>query len=118
MVRRALVGPGNAFVAKAKRQLFVRAGIDPFAGPIETCVIADNTAGGEMCVCDLLQPGPMTQDGLRVTGDGRAALALVGNMLDHPGKHATGGVDTMHSLDFWRCEDGLIRENLGAGQSA
>ena len=39
-----LVGPGNAFVAEAKRQLFGRVGIDLFAGPTETMVIADETA--------------------------------------------------------------------------
>ena len=49
-----LVGPGNAFVAEAKRQLFGRVGIDLFAGPTETCVIADDTVDGEICATDLL----------------------------------------------------------------
>ena len=49
-----LVGPGNAFVAEAKRQLFGRVGIDLFAGPTETCVIADDTVDGEMVATDLL----------------------------------------------------------------
>lgn len=49
-----LVGPGNAFVAEAKRQLFGRVGIDLFAGPTETMVIADETVDGEMCATDLL----------------------------------------------------------------
>jgi sulfopropanediol 3-dehydrogenase len=49
-----LVGPGNAFVAEAKRQLFGRVGIDLFAGPTETCVIADETVDGELCATDLL----------------------------------------------------------------
>jgi sulfopropanediol 3-dehydrogenase len=49
-----LVGPGNAFVAEAKRQLFGRVGIDLFAGPTETLVIADETVDGEMCATDLL----------------------------------------------------------------
>lgn len=49
-----LVGPGNAFVAEAKRQLFGRVGIDLFAGPTETCVIADDTVDGELCATDLL----------------------------------------------------------------
>lgn len=49
-----LVGPGNAFVAEAKRQLFGRVGIDLFAGPTETCVIADTTVDAEMCATDLL----------------------------------------------------------------
>jgi len=49
-----LVGPGNAYVAEAKRQLFGRVGIDLFAGPTETMVIADDTVDGEMCATDLL----------------------------------------------------------------
>ncbi|MDC1398315.1 histidinol dehydrogenase, partial [Octadecabacter sp.] len=49
-----LVGPGNAFVAEAKRQLFGRVGIDLLAGPTETMVIADDTVDGELCATDLL----------------------------------------------------------------
>jgi sulfopropanediol 3-dehydrogenase len=49
-----LVGPGNAFVAEAKRQLYGRVGIDLFAGPTETLVIADETVDAEMCATDLL----------------------------------------------------------------
>ena len=49
-----LVGPGNAYVAEAKRQLYGRVGIDLFAGPTEILVIADDTADGEMCATDLL----------------------------------------------------------------
>lgn len=49
-----LVGPGNAFVAEAKRQLYGRVGIDLFAGPTETMVIADDTVDGELCATDLL----------------------------------------------------------------
>jgi len=50
-----LVGPGNAYVAEAKRQLFGRVGIDLFAGPTETLVIADDVgADGELCATDLL----------------------------------------------------------------
>ena len=49
-----LVGPGNMFVAEAKRQLYGRVGIDLFAGPTETLVIADETVDGEMCAVDLL----------------------------------------------------------------
>ncbi|NVO57796.1 histidinol dehydrogenase [Rhodobacteraceae bacterium B1Z28] len=49
-----IVGPGNAFVAEAKRQLFGRVGIDLFAGPTETMVIADDTVDAEMCATDLL----------------------------------------------------------------
>ena len=49
-----LVGPGNAFVAEAKRQLFGEVGIDLFAGPTETMVIADKTVDAELCATDLL----------------------------------------------------------------
>ena len=49
-----LVGPGNAFVAEAKRQLFGKVGIDLFAGPTETMVIADETVDAEICATDLL----------------------------------------------------------------
>lgn len=49
-----LVGPGNAFVAEAKRQLYGRVGIDLFAGPTETMVIADDTVDAEICATDLL----------------------------------------------------------------
>ncbi|HVY18145.1 MAG TPA: histidinol dehydrogenase [Rhodopila sp.] len=49
-----LVGPGNAFVAEAKQQLFGRVGIDLLAGPTETLIIADDTADVEMCATDLV----------------------------------------------------------------
>ena len=49
-----LVGSGNAFVAEAKRQLYGKVGIDLFAGPTETMVIADETVDAEICATDLL----------------------------------------------------------------
>ena len=49
-----LIGPGNAYVAEAKRQLFGRVGIDLLAGPTETLIIADDTADVEICATDLL----------------------------------------------------------------
>jgi sulfopropanediol 3-dehydrogenase len=49
-----IVGPGNAYVAEAKRQLFGRVGIDLLAGPTETLIIADDSVDGEMCATDLL----------------------------------------------------------------
>jgi len=49
-----LVGPGNAFVAEAKRQLYGRVGIDLFAGPTETLIVADETVDAEMVATDLL----------------------------------------------------------------
>jgi sulfopropanediol 3-dehydrogenase len=70
-----LVGPGNAFVAEAKRQLFGRVGIDLFAGPTETLVIADETVDGELCATDLLgqaEHGP-TSPAILVTNSERLA---------------------------------------------
>ncbi|MCA6320767.1 MAG: histidinol dehydrogenase, partial [Phenylobacterium sp.] len=49
-----IVGPGNAYVAEAKRQLFGQVGIDLLAGPTETLVIADDSVDGELCAADLL----------------------------------------------------------------
>lgn len=49
-----IVGPGNAYVAEAKRQLFGRVGIDLLAGPTETLIIADGSVDGEICATDLL----------------------------------------------------------------
>ena len=49
-----LVGPGNAYVAEAKRQLFGKVGIDLFAGPTETMIIVDDTVDAEICATDLL----------------------------------------------------------------
>jgi len=71
-----LVGPGNAFVAEAKRQLFGRVGIDLFAGPTETLVIADDSVDGELCATDLLgqaEHGPDSPAILLTTSE---ALAL------------------------------------------
>jgi sulfopropanediol 3-dehydrogenase len=70
-----LVGPGNAFVAEAKRQLFGRVGIDLFAGPTETLVIADDSVDGEMCATDLLgqaEHGPDSPAILLTTSEGLA----------------------------------------------
>ena len=70
-----LVGPGNAFVAEAKRQLYGRVGIDLFAGPTETLVIADETVDGEICATDLLgqaEHGP-TSPAILVTNSEKLA---------------------------------------------
>lgn len=67
-----IVGPGNAFVAEAKRQLFGRVGIDLLAGPTETLVIADETADGEMIATDLLgqgEHGPTSPGALITTSE-------------------------------------------------
>lgn len=71
-----IVGPGNAFVAEAKRQLFGRVGIDLFAGPTETLVIADESVDGELCAADLLgqaEHGP-TSPAILLTNSKRLAL--------------------------------------------
>jgi len=67
-----LVGPGNMYVAEAKRQLYGRVGIDLFAGPTETLVIADETVDGEMCAVDLLgqaEHGPTSPAVLLTTSE-------------------------------------------------
>ena len=67
-----LVGPGNMYVAEAKRQLYGRVGIDLFAGPTETLVIADESVDGEMCAVDLLgqaEHGPTSPAVLLTTSE-------------------------------------------------
>ncbi|MBN9561462.1 MAG: histidinol dehydrogenase [Alphaproteobacteria bacterium] len=81
-----LVGPGNAYVAEAKRQLFGRVGIDLFAGPTETLVIADDTVDAEMCATDLLgqaEHGPTSPAVLLTTSESlaRATIAEVERLL-------------------------------------
>jgi sulfopropanediol 3-dehydrogenase len=82
-----LVGPGNAFVAEAKRQLFGRVGIDLFAGPTETLVIADEIgADAELCATDLLgqaEHGPDSPAILLTTSEAlaRATMAEVERLL-------------------------------------
>jgi sulfopropanediol 3-dehydrogenase len=74
-----LVGPGNAYVAEAKRQLFGRVGIDLFAGPTEILVIADETTDAEMVACDLLgqaEHGPTSPAALITTSEQLARQTL------------------------------------------
>jgi sulfopropanediol 3-dehydrogenase len=70
-----LIGPGNAYVAEAKRQLFGRVGIDLFAGPTETLVIADDTVDGELCATDLLGQAEHGPDSPAVLLTNSATLA-------------------------------------------
>src|SRR6202023_922110 len=73
-----LVGPGNAFVAEAKRQLFGRVGIDLLAGPTETLIIADDIADAEICATDLLgeaEHGP-TSPAILLTTSKRIAAGI------------------------------------------
>ena len=81
-----LVGPGNAYVAEAKRQLFGRVGIDLFAGPTETLVIADDTVDGEICAIDLLgqaEHGPTSPAVLLTTSEklARDTMAQVERLI-------------------------------------
>jgi sulfopropanediol 3-dehydrogenase len=81
-----LVGPGNAYVAEAKRQLFGRVGIDLFAGPTETLVIADDTVDAELCAADLLgqaEHGPTSPAVLLTNSEdlARATIAEVERQL-------------------------------------
>src|SRR5215470_1986591 len=74
-----LVGPGNAYVAEAKRQLFGRVGIDLLAGPTETLIIADDSVDAEICATDLLgqaEHGP-TSPAVLITNCERLAQATV-----------------------------------------
>ena len=74
-----LVGPGNMFVAEAKRQLYGRVGIDLFAGPTETLIIADNSVDAEMCAVDLLgqaEHGP-TSPAILLTDSEDLAIATI-----------------------------------------
>ncbi|MEC9431272.1 MAG: histidinol dehydrogenase [Pseudomonadota bacterium] len=81
-----LVGPGNAFVAEAKRQLYGRVGIDLFAGPTETLILADETVDGELCAADLLgqaEHGPTSPAVLVTTSEklARETMAEVERQL-------------------------------------
>jgi len=80
------LGPGNAYVAEAKRQLYGRVGIDLFAGPTEILVIADETADAEMCATDLLgqaEHGPTSPAILLTTSEklAHATIAEVDRQL-------------------------------------
>ncbi|MFZ4814439.1 MAG: histidinol dehydrogenase [Phototrophicaceae bacterium] len=83
-----IVGPGNAYVAEAKRQLFGTVGIDLLAGPTEVLVIADDTADAEMCATDLLgqaEHGPNSPAVLLTTSKRLAdeIEAEIGRQLEH-----------------------------------
>src|SRR5262249_35196212 len=74
-----IVGPGNAYVAEAKRQLYGRVGIDLLAGPTETLIIADETVDAEICATDLLgqaEHGP-TSPAILVTNSEKLARATM-----------------------------------------
>ncbi len=100
-----IVGPGNAYVAEAKRQLYGRVGIDLLAGPTETLVIADESVDAEMCATDLL-------------GQGRARSHLPCRFAHHVGKararnHAGGGSAAGHPAHRRRRRTGVARLRRG-----
>jgi sulfopropanediol 3-dehydrogenase len=89
-----LVGPGNMFVAEAKRQLFGRVGIDLFAGPTETLVIADDSADAQMCAIDLLgqaEHGP-TSPAILLTDSAALAQATIDEVERQLGILPTAGI--------------------------
>ena len=82
-----IVGPGNSYVAEAKKQMFGEIGIDLIAGPTETLVIADDTSDGEICATDLLgqaEHGP-TSPAILITDSEKLAedtLSEIDRLLD------------------------------------
>jgi sulfopropanediol 3-dehydrogenase len=94
-----IVGPGNAFVAEAKRQLFGRVGIDLLAGPSEVAVIADDTADPELVAADLLaqaEHGPTSPAVLITTSEslGRAVVDEVERQLGELERRGDGSAET------------------------
>ena len=94
-----IVGPGNAFVAEAKRQLFGRVGIDLLAGPSEVAVVADETADPELVAADLLaqaEHGPTSPAVLITTSEslGRAVIDEVSRQLEELDRRGDGSADT------------------------
>ena len=97
-----IVGPGNAFVAEAKRQLFGRVGIDLLAGPSEVAVIADDSADPELVAADLLaqaEHGPTSPAVLITTSEGlgHAVIAEADRQLDELDKRMPGSAQTPRS---------------------
>ena len=105
-----LVGPGNMFVAEAKRQLFGRVGIDLFAGPTETLVIADETVDGELCAADLLgqaEHGPTSPAILLTSSEklARETMAEVERQLETLATAETAGPAWRDYGQVIVCED-------------
>jgi sulfopropanediol 3-dehydrogenase len=97
-----LVGPGNAYVAEAKRQLYGQVGIDLFAGPTEILVIADHTADAEMCATDLLgqaEHGP-TSPAILLTTDEQLAHDTIAEVDRQLQTLATADVASLAWRDY------------------
>jgi len=105
-----VVGPGNAFVAEAKRLLFGRVGIDLLAGPTETLIIADDTVDAEMCAIDLLgqaEHGP-TSPAVMLTTSRELADATIDEVARQLETLATADIASVSWQDYGRvilCED-------------
>lgn len=105
-----IVGPGNAFVAEAKRLLFGRVGIDLLAGPTETLVIADDTVDAEICAIDLLgqaEHGP-TSPAILLTTSRELADATISEVARQLETLATADIASVSWRDYGRvivCED-------------
>src|SRR5271165_7051179 len=94
-----LVGPGNAYVAEAKRQLYGRVGIDLFAGPTETLIIADESSDAEICATDLLgqaEHGPNSPAILLTT-----SRRIVGQIHEARASSAVGSSASCRSISSW-----------------
>ena len=105
-----LVGPGNAFVAEAKRLLFGRVGIDLLAGPTETLLITDDTVDAEMCATDLLgqaEHGP-TSPAVLLTTSRQLGLDTIAQVAAQQETLPTADVASVSWADYGRvilCED-------------
>lgn len=99
-----IVGPGNAFVAEAKRLLFGRVGIDLLAGPTETLVIADDTVDAEMCAVDLLgqaEHGP-TSPAVLLTTSRELGLATIDEVARQLETLPTADIASVSWSDYGR----------------
>jgi sulfopropanediol 3-dehydrogenase len=112
-----IVGPGNAYVAEAKRQLFGRVGIDLLAGPTETLIIADDSVDAEICATDLLgqaEHGPTSPAVLITTSDklAQATLAEIERLLKILPTAAAAGQAWADRGEVLVCEDieEMVRE--------
>ena len=112
-----LVGPGNAYVAEAKRQLYGRVGIDLFAGPTETLVIADETVDAEICATDLLgqaEHGPTSPAALITNSEklARETMAEVERLLAilPTAETASTAWETYSSVLVCDSEEEMVRE--------
>jgi sulfopropanediol 3-dehydrogenase len=121
-----LAGPGNAYVAEAKRQLFGQVGIDLFAGPTEILVVADDAADPFVVAVDLLsqaEHGPDSPAVLITTSEGvaRAAMAHIDRLLPEmptndmagPAWRDHGQVHVVDDLDeAYRLADDFASEHV------